>query len=191
MHFVDLYWQVMPTLHPEGLRPSLWTWPRSCRRRLLRGVGELAMRRQALVQCATRACRIRSRSRTSEIGQESRVETHRLEGGAFKLRHNRCPHGEFRIEFCDETEFLRRLPALMTGGRQRGGRGAEVCDDKETSMREREQVVAGGVLVDVFWPGVAAAARRHRNRHLRREAPVLRPIAMDAEPVCAKKHQDP
>lgn len=23
MHFVDIYWQVMPTLHPEGLRPSL------------------------------------------------------------------------------------------------------------------------------------------------------------------------
>ncbi len=23
MHFFDLYWQVMPTLHPEGLRPSL------------------------------------------------------------------------------------------------------------------------------------------------------------------------
>ena len=23
MHFVDLYWQVMPTLHPEGLSPSL------------------------------------------------------------------------------------------------------------------------------------------------------------------------
>jgi hypothetical protein len=23
MHFLDLYWQVMPTLHPEGLRPSL------------------------------------------------------------------------------------------------------------------------------------------------------------------------
>jgi hypothetical protein len=22
MHFVDLYWQVMPTLHPEGIRPS-------------------------------------------------------------------------------------------------------------------------------------------------------------------------
>ena len=22
MHFVDLYWQVMPTLHPEGFRPS-------------------------------------------------------------------------------------------------------------------------------------------------------------------------
>jgi len=22
MHFVDLYWQIMPTLHPEGLRPS-------------------------------------------------------------------------------------------------------------------------------------------------------------------------
>jgi len=23
MHFIDIYWQVMPTLHPEGLRPSL------------------------------------------------------------------------------------------------------------------------------------------------------------------------
>ena len=23
MHFVDLYWQIMPTLHPHGLRPSL------------------------------------------------------------------------------------------------------------------------------------------------------------------------
>jgi hypothetical protein len=23
MHFLDLYWQVMPTLHPEGLRPSV------------------------------------------------------------------------------------------------------------------------------------------------------------------------
>lgn len=23
MHFLDLYWQVMPTLHPEGIRPSL------------------------------------------------------------------------------------------------------------------------------------------------------------------------
>jgi hypothetical protein len=22
MHFLDLYWQVMPTLHPEGFRPS-------------------------------------------------------------------------------------------------------------------------------------------------------------------------
>jgi hypothetical protein len=22
MHFLDLYWQVMPTLHPEGIRPS-------------------------------------------------------------------------------------------------------------------------------------------------------------------------
>jgi uncharacterized membrane protein YpjA len=23
MHYVDLYWQVMPTLHPEGIRPSV------------------------------------------------------------------------------------------------------------------------------------------------------------------------
>jgi hypothetical protein len=23
MHFIDLYWQIMPTLHPEGFRPSL------------------------------------------------------------------------------------------------------------------------------------------------------------------------
>jgi hypothetical protein len=23
MHFLDLYWQIMPTLHPEGIRPSV------------------------------------------------------------------------------------------------------------------------------------------------------------------------
>jgi uncharacterized membrane protein YpjA len=23
MHYLDLYWQVMPTLHPEGVRPSI------------------------------------------------------------------------------------------------------------------------------------------------------------------------
>ena len=43
MHFVDLYWQVMPTLHPEGLRPSVLDVAALVgRRRVLRGGGELA-----------------------------------------------------------------------------------------------------------------------------------------------------
>ena len=43
MHFLDLYWQVMPTLHPEGVRPSaLDVAALVDRRRVLRGGGELA-----------------------------------------------------------------------------------------------------------------------------------------------------
>jgi hypothetical protein len=50
MHFVDLYWQVMPTLHPEGFRPSLldvaaFVTVGGC---FVAAVGWL-MRRQALV----------------------------------------------------------------------------------------------------------------------------------------------
>jgi hypothetical protein len=30
MHFVDIYWQVMPTLHPEGIRPSVLDVARHC-----------------------------------------------------------------------------------------------------------------------------------------------------------------
>ena len=43
MHFVDLYWQVMPTLHPGGT-PSVCSGRRGARdrRRVLRGGGELA-----------------------------------------------------------------------------------------------------------------------------------------------------
>ena len=43
MHFVDLYWQVMPTLHPEGV-PSVAARRRRAprRRRILRGGHELA-----------------------------------------------------------------------------------------------------------------------------------------------------
>ncbi|HEX5032295.1 MAG TPA: quinol:cytochrome C oxidoreductase [Candidatus Eisenbacteria bacterium] len=50
MHFLDLYWQVMPTLHPEGLRPSLldvaaFVTVGGC----FVGVASWLMRRQALV----------------------------------------------------------------------------------------------------------------------------------------------
>jgi hypothetical protein len=50
MHFLDLYWQVMPTLHPEGLRPSFldvaaFVTVGGC---FVAGAGWL-MRRQALV----------------------------------------------------------------------------------------------------------------------------------------------
>jgi hypothetical protein len=50
MHFVDLYWQVMPTLHPEGVRPSsldaaAFVAVGGC----FIGVAGWLMRRQALV----------------------------------------------------------------------------------------------------------------------------------------------
>jgi hypothetical protein len=50
MHYVDLYWQVMPTLHPEGLRPSVldvaaFVTVGGC----FLAAAALLMRRQALV----------------------------------------------------------------------------------------------------------------------------------------------
>ncbi len=60
MHFVDLYWQVMPTLHPEGFSPSRSGRRRvRDRRRVLRGGGELADA-TACARTAARpeACRI-------------------------------------------------------------------------------------------------------------------------------------
>ena len=50
MHFLDLYWQVMPTLHPDGIRPSLldvaaFVTIGGC----FVGVASWLMRRQALV----------------------------------------------------------------------------------------------------------------------------------------------
>src|SRR5215813_10988063 len=49
------------------------------------------------------------------------------------------------------------------------------------------------VLVAIsFWPGVALAASTITGVvTFDGKAPVLRPIAMDAEPVCAKKHTGP
>ncbi len=49
--------------------------------------------------------------------------------------------------------------------------------------------LAAGLVAMSFWPGVALAASTITGTiTFDGKAPVLRPIAMDAEPVCAKKH---
>ena len=62
---------------------------------------------------------------------------------------------------------------------------------KERSMRATgNRLWLAAVLVAMsFWPGVALAASTITGIvTFDGKAPVLRPIAMDAEPVCAKKH---
>jgi plastocyanin len=62
---------------------------------------------------------------------------------------------------------------------------------KERSMRATgNRLWLAAVLVAMsFWPGVALAASTITGTiTFDGKAPVLRPIAMDAEPVCAKKH---
>ena len=65
---------------------------------------------------------------------------------------------------------------------------------KEPSMRwtgNRVCVVAGLVAVSM-WPGVAAAASSITGTvTFDGKAPTLRPLAMDADPACAKKHSGP
>ena len=72
-----------------------------------------------------------------------------------------------------------------------GDDGDEVCDDQGAEhARDREQVVAGG------WAGrgVGLAGRRCRRVTITGtvtfdgKAPALKPLAMDAEPVCHKMH---
>ena len=82
MHFLDLYWLVMPTLHPQGLAPALarrrgasrpsaaCSWPRSA---------GCCVSRARSSRCATRASRSRSRSRTSESRRRSRRRRRRHE----------------------------------------------------------------------------------------------------------------
>ena len=80
MHFLDLYWQVMPTLHPEGLRPSLLDVAALIdRRRLLRRGGELAdatagactATRPEARRIARLRERLRSRAQASAVSKRS------------------------------------------------------------------------------------------------------------------------
>ena len=62
---------------------------------------------------------------------------------------------------------------------------------KESNMRGigNRLWLAGVLIATSFWPGVALAASTITGTvNFDGKPPVLRPIAMDAEPVCAKKH---
>jgi len=53
-------------------------------------------------------------------------------------------------------------------------------------------LLAAGLIVVSFWPGVALAASTITGTvTFDGKAPTLRPLAMDADPVCAKKHSTP
>ena len=76
-----------------------------------------------------------------------------------------------------------------------------LCDDegegtmiKEPSMRGTANRLGPAVALVVVlgWPGIALAASTITGTVVfAGKAPALRPIAMDAEPVCAKKHAGP
>src|SRR4029434_10624947 len=62
---------------------------------------------------------------------------------------------------------------------------------KEANMRGRGNWLwlAAALVAMSLWPGVALAASTITGAvNFDGKPPVLRPIAMDAEPVCAKKH---
>ena len=61
---------------------------------------------------------------------------------------------------------------------------------KEPSMRgtTNRLWLAAALVAGLGWPGVAVAATVTGTVTFDGKAPVLRPIAMDAEPICHKKH---
>jgi plastocyanin len=65
---------------------------------------------------------------------------------------------------------------------------------KETRMRRtaKRLCLAAGLAAAVVWPGVALAASSVTGTvTFDGKVPTLRPLAMDADPVCAKKHSGP
>jgi plastocyanin len=65
---------------------------------------------------------------------------------------------------------------------------------KEPIVRETANrlLLAAGLVVVLAWPGVAAAAATVTGTiTFDGKAPNLRPLAMDADPACAKKHSAP
>jgi len=65
---------------------------------------------------------------------------------------------------------------------------------KETRMRSTAKTlcVAAGFVAVVVWPGMARAASSVTGTVVfDGKAPALRPLAMDADPACAKKHTAP
>jgi plastocyanin len=61
---------------------------------------------------------------------------------------------------------------------------------KDTRMRgaRNRLSLAAGLLVAALWPGVAGAATVTGAVTFNGKAPALKPLAMDAEPVCHKVH---
>ena len=63
---------------------------------------------------------------------------------------------------------------------------------KEPSMRGNRLWIAVGLVVLSAWPGVASAASSVTGTvTFTGKAPVIRPLAMEADPACAKKHTAP
>ena len=65
---------------------------------------------------------------------------------------------------------------------------------KELSMRETgiRLWLAAGLVAVLGWPGVAVAASTITGTvNFAGKAPALKPLAMDADPACAKKHAKP
>ena len=64
---------------------------------------------------------------------------------------------------------------------------------KEPSMRAagNRMWLAAGLVAASMWPGIAAAANITGTATFDGKPPNLKPLSMDADPACAKKHSKP